>query len=194
MHFFAIKTSIGFIYPPIYILNKHRIIYSKIMRYICHMKEKRLEISYQIYAFDELNVEDKRLINAAMEATRRSYAPYSHFHVGAAALLENDMIVTGSNQENVAYPSGLCAERTTLFYANSQYPDIAIKALAIAACDKNGTPSANIISPCGACRQVMLETENRFGKPIKILLYGYKEVYVIESAASLLPLAFSDLS
>ena len=99
----------------------------------------------------------------------------------------------GSNQENIAYPSGLCAERTTLFYANSQYPDIAIKALAIAACDKNGTPSANIISPCGACRQVMLETENRFGKPIRILLYGNKEVYVIESVTSLLPLAFSDL-
>ena len=164
------------------------------MRYICHMKEKRLEISYQIYAFDELDVEDKRLIDAAMKATERSYAPYSHFHVGAAALLENDVIVTGSNQENVAYPSGLCAERTALFYANSQYPDMAIKTLAIAACNENGTPSANIISPCGACRQVMLETENRFGKPIRILLYGPKEVYVIESVACLLPLAFSDLS
>ena len=164
------------------------------MRYICLMKEKRIEISYQIYAFDELDVEDKRLIDAAMKATERSYAPYSHFHVGAAALLENDVIVTGSNQENVAYPSGLCAERTALFYANSQYPDMAIKTLAIAACNENGTPSANIISPCGACRQVMLETENRFGKPIRILLYGPKEVYVVESVASLLPLAFSDLS
>ena len=194
MHLFAKKIGIDFIYLPIYILYEHRIIYSKIMRYICLMKEKRIEISYQIYAFDELDVEDKRLIDAAMKATERSYAPYSHFHVGAAALLENDVIVTGSNQENVAYPSGLCAERTALFYANSQYPDMAIKTLAIAACNENGTPSANIISPCGACRQVMLETENRFGKPIKILLYGYKEVYVIESAASLLPLAFSDLS
>ena len=194
MHLFAKKIGIDFIYQPICILYKHRIIYSKIMRYICLMKEKRIEISYQIYAFDELDVEDKRLIDAAMKATERSYAPYSHFHVGAAALLENDVIVTGSNQENVAYPSGLCAERTALFYANSQYPDMAIKTLAIAACNENGTPSANIISPCGACRQVMLETENRFGKPIKILLYGYKEVYVIESAASLLPLAFSDLS
>ena len=158
------------------------------------MKEERIEISYQIYAFDELDVEDKRLIDAAMKATERSYAPYSHFHVGAAALLENDVIVTGSNQENVAYPSGLCAERTALFYANSQYPDMAIKTLAIAACNENGTPSANIISPCGAGRQVMLETENRFGKPIRILLYGPKEVYVVESVASLLPLAFSDLS
>ena len=194
MHLFAKKIGIDFIYLPIYILYEHRIIYSKIMRYICLMKEKRIEISYQIYAFDELDVEDKRLIDAAMKATERSYAPYSHFHVGAAALLENDVIVTGSNQENVAYPSGLCAERTALFYANSQYPDMAIKTLAIAACNENGTPSANIISPCGACRQVMLETENRFGKPIRILLYGPKEVYVIESAASLLPLAFSDIS
>ena len=194
MHLFAKKIGIDFIYLPIYILYEHRIIYSKIMRYICLMKEKRIEISYQIYAFDELDVEDKRLIDAAMKATERSYAPYSHFHVGAAALLENDVIVTGSNQENVAYPSGLCAERTALFYANSQYPDMAIKTLAIAACNENGTPSANIISPCGACRQVMLETENRFGKPIRILLYGPKEVYVVESVASLLPLAFSDLS
>lgn len=194
MHLFAKKIGIDFIYLPICILYKHRINYSKIMRYICHMKEKQFEISYQIYAFDELDVEDKRLIDAAMKATERSYAPYSHFHVGAAALLENDVIVTGSNQENVAYPSGLCAERTALFYANSQYPDMAIKTLAIAACNENGTPSANIISPCGACRQVMLETENRFGKPIRILLYGPKEVYVVESVASLLPLAFSDLS
>ena len=133
-------------------------------------------------------------MEAAIEATQRSYAPYSHFHVGAAVQLENDVIVTGTNQENAAYPSGLCAERTALFYANSQYPDKAVKALAIAACDENGTPSANIISPCGACRQVILETEKRFRKPIRILLYGPKEVYVIESAASLLPLAFSDIS
>ena len=164
------------------------------MRYICHMKEKRIEISYKVCAINELDAQEKSLMEAAIEATRRSYAPYSHFHVGAAALLENDVIVTGSNQENVAYPSGLCAERTALFYANSQYPDMAIKTLAIAACNENGTPSANIISPCGACRQVMLETENRFGKPIRILLYGPKEVYVIESVACLLPLAFSDLS
>ena len=158
------------------------------------MKEKRFEISYQIYAFDELDALDKRLTDAAKEATRRSYAPYSHFHVGAAALLENDVIVTGTNQENVAYPSGLCAERTTLFYANSQYPDMAIKALAIAACDENGTPSANIISPCGACRQVMLETEKRSGKPMKILLCGSEEVYIVKGVTQLLPFAFSDIS
>lgn len=158
------------------------------------MKEKRIEIHYKIYAIDELDAQDKRLVDAAMEATRRSYAPYSHFHVGAAALLENDVIVTGTNQENVAYPSGLCAERTTLFYANSQYPDIPVKALAIAACSENGTSTPTIISPCGACRQVMLETENRFGKPMKVLLCGSNEVYIMDSAASLLPIAFSEIS
>ena len=164
------------------------------MRYICHMKEKRIEISYKICAINELDTQEKCLMEAAIEATRRSYAPYSHFHVGAAVLLENDVIVTGTNQENVAYPSGLCAERTALFYANSQYPDMAIKALAIAACYENGTPSATIISPCGACRQVMLETEKRFGKPMKILLCGSEEVYIVEGVTQLLPFAFSDIS
>ena len=158
------------------------------------MKEKRLEISYQIYAFDELNVEDKRLINAAMEATRRSYAPYSHFHVGAAVLLENDVIVTGSNQENVAYPSGLCAERTALFYANSQYPDMKVRALAIAARNEEEGIVRSPISPCGACRQVMLETEKRSGKPMKILLCGSEEVYIVEGVTQLLPFAFSEIS
>ena len=164
------------------------------MRYICHMKEKRIEISYRVCAINELDAQEKSLMEAAIEATRRSYAPYSHFHVGAAVLLENDVIVTGSNQENVAYPSGLCAERTALFYANSQYPDMKVKALAIAACDENGTPSANIISPCGACRQVMLETEKRSGKPMKILLCGSEEVYIVEGVTQLLPFAFSDIS
>ena len=87
------------------------------------MKEQRIEISYKICTVDELDVRDKQLMEAAIEATQRSYAPYSHFQVGAAALLENDIIITGTNQENIAYPSGLCAERTALFYANSQYPD-----------------------------------------------------------------------
>lgn len=149
------------------------------------MKERRIEISYKVYAINELDAQDNNLVKAAIEATQRSYAPYSNFHVGAAALLENGVIVTGTNQENVAYPSGLCAERTTLFYANSQYPDAAVKTLAIATCD-----SENILSPCGACRQVMAETEKRYGKPMRILLCGKTEVYVVESAADLLPFTF----
>lgn len=139
--------------------------------------------------YDELTQEDQALIDAAREATARSYAPYSHFAVGAAARLENGTIVTGTNQENAAYPSGTCAERTTLFYANSQYPDQPVEALAVAArteTDFLDTP----IPPCGACRQVLLETEKRYGRPMRVLLYGRREIYVIDRAARLLPLSF----
>lgn len=149
------------------------------------MKTIHISTPIHIYTFDELSVEDQQLMDAALEATQRSYAPYSNFHVGAAVLLENGVIVTGTNQENAAYPSGLCAERTTLFYANSQYPEVAVKTLAIATCN-----SENILSPCGACRQVMAETEKRYGKPMRILLCGKENVYVVESAAALLPLTF----
>ena len=153
--------------------------------YICIMKKQKIELSYEIYRIDELPTEDRLLAMAAKEATRRSYAPYSRFHVGAAVLLDNGVTVTGTNQENVAYPSGLCAERTALYSANSQYPDAAVKAMAIATAD-----AETVISPCGACRQVMIETEKRYGKPMRILLCGDEEVYVLESAVSLLPLAF----
>ena len=158
------------------------------------MKEQILELSYRIYALDELPEESRKLVDAALEATRRSYAPYSHFYVGAAVLLENGVVVTGNNQENVAFPSGLCAERTALFYANSQYPEVPVKALAIVARDSSGKVTQAPISPCGACRQVMLETENRFGKPMQILLASAEEVIVVERASALLPLAFSDIS
>ena len=123
-----------------------------------------------------------------IKATGQSYAPYSKFHVGAAALLEDGTIITGSNQENAAYPSGLCAERVALFHAGHQYPDMPVVALAIAAAT-NGR-QVESISPCGACRQVLLEAEQRYGKPMKVLLCGTKEVVVAESAESLLPLCF----
>ena len=100
--------------------------------------------------------------------------------------------MTGTNQENVAYPSGLCAERTALFYANSQYPDVPVKALAIAGISEDDGMNRTPISPCGACRQVMLETENRFATPIKVLLCGKEEVYIVESAKDLLPFAFDN--
>lgn len=154
------------------------------------MKTLTIETTIKVYAYYELSTEERKLTESALEATYRSYAPYSNFHVGAAVLLENDVIVTGSNQENVAYPSGLCAERTALFYANSQYPDVPVKALAIVARDANDVAKHDIISPCGACRQVMVETEKRFGKPMRVLLCGAEEVYVAESASSLLPLTF----
>ena len=154
--------------------------------------KKKIEIPYEVHAIEELDGQDKLLMEAAREATRRSYAPYSRFHVGAAALLENGMVVTGTNQENVASPSGLCAERTTLFYANSQYPDVPVVALAIAACSEDGVTPSYPISPCGACRQVMLETEKRYRKPMRILLCGAEEVIVVESARDLLPFAFDN--
>ena len=156
------------------------------------MKARKIEIKYEIRSIGELGAEDRKLVDAAMEATQRSYAPYSHFHVGAAALLENDVIVTGTNQENVAYPSGLCAERTALFYANSQYPYVPVKALAIVGISEVNGMNHTPLSPCGACRQVMLETENRFATPMRVLLCGKEEMYIVESAKDLLPFAFDN--
>lgn len=155
------------------------------------MKQLDIHTTIKIYSPYELSAEEQQLVEAAKKATTRSYAPYSHFHVGAAALLANGEIISGTNQENAAYPSGICAERTTLFYANSQHPQQAVKALAIAARTSEGHWTETPISPCGACRQVMTETENRFGKPMKVLLCSAQEVFVIESAKDLLPVSFS---
>lgn len=146
---------------------------------------------YKVCSYEELTEQDRQLIDVAKKATQHSYAPYSHFHVGAAALLNDGTIVTGTNQENVAYPSGLCAERTALFYAGSAYPNKAVVALAIAAYTKGGFTSAPI-APCGACRQVMLEVEQHHKRPIRILLYGTESIYIIEGGISeLLPLTFN---
>ena len=154
------------------------------------MKELTIEAKIKVCAYDEFSAEDKQLVDAARAATANSYAVYSNFNVGAAVLLDNGVIVKGSNQENAAYPSGLCAERTTLFWANSQYPENAVLAMAIAArTDKGELPMP--IPPCGACRQVILETEKRFGKAIKIILFGTKESYIIEDGIkALMPLYF----
>lgn len=154
------------------------------------MRNLTIQAVIKVYQYNELNEEDRKLIDMAKDATGRSYAPYSGFSVGAAALLDNGETVTGTNQENAAYPSGLCAERTTLFYANSQYPDQAVKTLAIAARTENDFIDSPI-PPCGACRQVILETEKRYNQPIRILLYGKKNIYLIEGIEDLLPLSFS---
>ena len=153
------------------------------------MKEIHIDIRLLSVSPEELDGTQRQLVNAAREATERSYSPYSRFAVGAAALLANGVTVTGSNQENAAYPSGTCAERTTLFYANSQYPDQPVRMLAIAARNETGFTDTPV-PPCGACRQVLLETEQRFGLPIQILLCGEKAVYVIEGVKNLLPLSF----
>ena len=156
------------------------------------MKYLKITAKIRICNYEELLSEEKFIVDKAKEATFRAYSPYSKFKVGAAALLMNGEIVTGNNQENVAFPSGLCAERTALFYAHSQYPDEAVKALAIAAYTE-GDFLNRPISPCGACRQVMLETEMRFKQPVKIILYGKKEILIVESIKDLLPLAFDSL-
>lgn len=152
------------------------------------MKEIKLETTITVYSLAEVPDEELPLVRAALEATEQAYTPYSKFHVGAAVLLADGTIVTGSNQENAAYPSGLCAERVALFHAGHQYPNVPVVALAIAAATEGRQVES--ISPCGACRQVLLETEQRYNKPVKVLLCGTKDVWVAPSAASLLPLCF----
>lgn len=154
------------------------------------MKEMILQTKIKVCAVDELSVQDREVVDAARNATANSYAVYSGFNVGAAVRLAGGTIVTGTNQENAAYPSGMCAERTTLFWANSQYPDKAVEVLAIAARTEQGELERPI-PPCGACRQVILETEKRFNTPMRIILYGAKECYVVDDGIkALLPLSF----
>ena len=154
------------------------------------MKQIDLTTKITVYSYDECTEVEKSLIDAAKEATSNAYVPYSKFHVDAALLLENGKIITGNNQENAAYPSGLCAERTAVFYANAQYPDQKIEALAVAAF-YNEKFTDDLISPCGSCRQVLLEVESRYNSPVKIMLYKNGEVYVAESMSSLMPLSFT---
>lgn len=153
------------------------------------MKKQQINIVVELYSYDELSPEYQSLVDAAKKQTELSYAPYSKFQVGAAILLENGEIALGNNQENVAYPSGLCAERVAMFHANSQNPDAAPKALAIAAFTDGAFLSVPI-APCGACRQVLLESEERFGEDIEVLLCGDEEIIRINSCKDLLPLAF----
>ena len=153
------------------------------------MKEYQLTMKMRSCGWDELSDEQRAVVTIAKEQTKHSYCPYSGFHVGAAAKLANGVIVPGCNQENAAYPSGLCAERTALFAAGAQYPEEPVTMLAIA-CFTDGHFTAEPGAPCGACRQVMLETEHRYGGKMQVLLYGEKGTYVIDSAADLLPLIF----
>ena len=154
------------------------------------MKELMLKIPVIAKQECELTEQEKALMVEAKAATYRSYSPYSKFSVGAAALLSDGTIVSGSNQENSAYPSGLCAERTTIFYANSKYPEKSVLMLCVAARDTEGHFTTRPIAPCGACRQVLVETETRYNQPIKIMLYGTENTYFINSARELLPVSF----
>ena len=157
------------------------------------MKQLQTHFVFDQLEADDLSADERRLVEAAVKATDSSYAPYSNFHVGAAAMLDNGVIVTGANQENAAFPSGLCAERTALFSAQAQHPAHPVRMLAIAARNGGGL-LAHPATPCGACRQVMAGVEDRYGKPMETLLYGTSCIYRIHSAKDLLPLAFADSS
>lgn len=156
------------------------------------MKEKEIIIKMQELSYDELSDRQKKLVNLAREATNRSYAPYSHFRVGAAIELSNGEIVTGSNQENAAFPSGTCAERTAAFFAHASYPGARFKAIAISAVGTDGKEIIDPVAPCGACRQSLLEFETLAKDNVEVILVGSRVIYVLPSVRSTLPLAFSE--
>jgi cytidine deaminase len=137
----------------------------------------------------ELSAMEQKLIQESKNCANKAYAPYSNFSVGATILLENDEIISGNNQENIAYPSGMCAERVAVFYANSKYPNVAINTIVITAFS-NGKLVDDAVTPCGACRQVMLESEVRFAKPIKVIMVGKNKILSIDNVSELLPLSF----
>lgn len=153
------------------------------------MKELTLKTNVKIYSPEELDAETLHLIAEAKQAAITSYAPYSNFHVGAAVMLDDGTIIKGNNQENAAYPSGLCAERTALFYAHAQHPQTPIRKIAIAACqDEKFTHLP--VTPCGACRQVMAEYAGKNEATMQVILYGTESIYIIDDARELLPLTF----
>lgn len=155
------------------------------------MKKESISISYSRFEnWKMLPEEDQNLVTKAKEISKSAYAPYSKFHVGASVLLSNGKIVTGSNQENIAYPSGLCAERVALFYAGANYPNEKVETLCVVA-SGDLLPIDQILSPCGACRQVMLETETRQNENYRVILVSQNDVCIVfDSAQELLPLAF----
>ena len=155
------------------------------------MEEIHLDIKIEQYAMEELSDSEQELVRSAIKATHNAYANYSRFYVGAALRLANGQIVIGANQENAAFPSGLCAERSAIFAAQSQQPEQPITTLAIAASNDEGLLK-DPITPCGACRQVILEMEDRYKQPVRILLFGARAVYAVTSVKDLLPLSFVD--
>ena len=155
------------------------------------MEAKNLNATIWVAKPEELDENDRSLIEMAIEATNRSYAPYSMFNVGAAVRLDNGVTIPGCNQENAAFGVTMCAERSALFAAGAQYPEAKVEAIAIAARNGDGLLDEPI-PPCGTCRQAMVETEKRSGQKLRILLYGRNCVYIVEGIATLLPLTFCD--
>lgn len=143
-------------------------------------------------SYTELSASERTLVDAARSATAGAYAPYSHFKVGAAILLADGAIVTGANQENAAFPSGTCAERTACYAAGANHPGVAFEMIAIAAVGTDDKPTKNPISPCGACRQALLEYETLAKHNVPVLLVAQDSILCVESVKSLLPFAFSE--
>ncbi len=154
------------------------------------MIEKEFVTKIQIYSYNELNDEDKNLVDMAKEATKASYAPYSNFHVGAALLLNNGVMIKGANQENAAF-AGICGERSACYNAGANYPGVPIKKLAIASFTR-GDFVESPTAPCGVCRQALLEFETQANQPMEVILVGKEKIYKVDSIKSLLPLAFSE--
>jgi cytidine deaminase len=158
------------------------------------MQEKKIELSFILAHLNELSAQEQQLVANAKSAFKTAYAPYSGFLVGASVLLENGEVINGSNQENVAYPSGLCAERVALYYAGAKFPDVKINTVAISVLSKNFEVK-DVISPCGACRQVMAEYEDKQHRPIKVILHSpTDEVLIANKVEDLLPFMFKSPS
>lgn len=156
------------------------------------MEHKKINFEIEVYeSIDQLTKEDAWLLNEAKNVTKIAYAPYSHFQVGAMALLTNGKTVAGSNQENASYPVGLCAERVLLSAASSLYPGVPVESIAISYHNDNGK-SDRPITPCGICRQTLVEYETRLQHPIRLILGGMEgKIFIIPKAGMLLPLSFS---
>jgi cytidine deaminase len=157
------------------------------------MTTKEINIQYQEYtSIEELNAEDRELAQAAVEAMSGAYAPYSHFHVGAAVRLSTGKIVKGANQENAAFPSGLCAERTAMFAAGAKYPDKDMRSIAIAG-GVYGKLVKHPATPCGACRQVMAQYQTKAGKPLSVIMVADGKIWKFEKVDDLLPMIFNSI-
>ena len=155
------------------------------------MKEFEIKVPVKVYEMVELSDADRSLVEAARQMTAKAYAPYSRFHVGVAIRMADGHTVTGNNQENAAFSSGTCAERSACFWASANHPGVAMDTIAIAAWTE-GAFQAKPISPCGSCRQALLEYETKQGSPMRVLLYGTEGVYEFPSVASLLPFCFTE--
>ena len=157
------------------------------------MVKKQIMIEYEEFvSVEEMSAADRDLCRAAVEALDGSYAPYSHFHVGAAVRLSDGTIVRGANQENAAYPSGICAERTAMFAAGANYPDKDMESIAVVA-HQDGRICSDPAAPCGACRQVMAQYQTKSGKPLSVILVGASRIMKFARVDDILPLIFDNI-